>query len=366
MKPVIYYFGSLPSGFTSYPGDHTKTFLEEFLERSKNEVQIVVHREEQLLYYGYVRKTGNGLFGICIGLDHIYNDVRYLFKLLDDTYASMIKRGDILKMTPNFTIEWAIKSFASESVALNEYSRQITENLKISEPGKKELPPIDYSISINECLDICLQDGQDKMIDAINRYPNVYIAKTNAEIEKVTGFFHITRELRNEIKTHQNKISELSAQLTKAKAQQRNIVWVSVLGSIALIFGIVIWYKVLFPSEVTHYETGIFTYYGPMKDGKPEGSGVAIYPDDDKDGRKFYVGNFQNGLKEDTEGMLFYKNGGFFFGHISDTILVEGTEFNNSANCCFKGKYNNSEPSDGVWYDMVKAYSLKYGIKVEE
>ena len=72
MKPLIYFFGTLPNGFSSYPQDHTKPFFEEFIKRSRNELQIVVHRSDNLLHYGYVRQLGhNNFFGICICIDRI-------------------------------------------------------------------------------------------------------------------------------------------------------------------------------------------------------------------------------------------------------------------------------------------------------
>ena len=125
MKPQIYYFGSLPGGFSSYPSDHTRAFFEQFLKRSKSEVQIVVHREGNLLHYGYVRKFSNNSFGIGLCIDCIYNDVDFLFTVFDDIYADMIKNGDILKITSNGNVEWKIKSYTEDTVALNEYSKSI-------------------------------------------------------------------------------------------------------------------------------------------------------------------------------------------------------------------------------------------------
>ena len=191
MEPQVYFFGTLPDGFSSYPGDHTRAFFEEFLKRSRNQLQIVVHREDNLLHYGYVRKFSNKFFGICICIDRIYNDVSSLFGILDNIYAGMIRKGDVLRIDGQKNIEWSLKSYANETVALNEYKRQIIEQLNINKGNTQSLPPIDFSISINDCLEISIESPNSKIIDGIKRYSNLYIVKTDSEIERVTGFIHV-------------------------------------------------------------------------------------------------------------------------------------------------------------------------------
>lgn len=370
MKPIVYFFGTLPNGFSSYPTDHTRAFFEDFLKRSKNQLQIAVHREGSLLYYGYVRKFNSNYFGICVCIDRIYNNVSNLFKIFDGVYAEMIKRGDIIKMDANANIDWNIKSYADETVAINEYAKNIINRLNISENNTETLPNVDFSISKNDCLDISLEVTRDEIIDATRHYSNLYIVKTNAEIERVTGFVHAIEAknkeisaLKTELQNQKEENTDLSEQLTEAKIQQRNLVWVSVLGVVVLVLGVILWNKVLFPSEVTHYETGEFVYYGPLNDKKPHGIGVAIYPKDDKDGRKYYIGNFVNGERQDTAAVLFYQDGDYYYGSMKGDKWNKGILYMNSDNSHFNGTFNNNKPFNGTWYDHQKAYKLIDGEK---
>lgn len=374
MEPIIYFFGSLPGGFSSYPQDHTKAFFQEFLKRSKNVLQIVVYRKDNLLHYGYVRKFGNNYFGICICIDRIYNDVSFLFKVLDDVFAEMVKKGDILRMTTKASIEWSLKSWASESAAIHEYSKKIISKLKVTNSNTQVLPPANFSVSINDCLPLSLESGKDKITEATKCYSNLYIVKTNAEIERVTGFVHTIKEknreidsLKQEIQGQKKRNAELSAQLTKVKVQQRNIIWLSVLGIIALFLGVVVWNKVLFPNEVTNYKTANFNYYGPLKDGKPHGIGVAIYPENDKDGRRLYVGNFNNGIRDDSlNAVLSYKSGSFFYGKVKNDSLESGMFFwvkneKNNSSQHFEGIFENNQAYEGVLY--IHDYGENYKIE---
>lgn len=371
MKPQVYYFGSFPGGFSSYPSDHTRAFFEEFLKHSKNQVQIVVHREGNLLHYGYVRKFGSKFFGLCICIDCIYKDVKYLFSVLDGIYTDMIKKGDILKMTSNGNIEWTIKAYIEEAVTLNEYSRRIVELINITDANSIDLPPVDFSISINDCLEISLETSKDDITDATKRYPNLYILKTNAEIERVTSFANTLRAkdatiaiLQKDLQDRKKQNGILSRKLSKAKAQQRNLIWVSILGAIILVLGFVIWNKVLFPSEVTHYETGEFVYYGPIRNNKPHGTGVAIYPQNDKDGRKYYIGNFVNGERQDTAAILFYQDGDYYYGAMTGDKWERGMLYMNSDDSHFKGTFNDNKAFNGVWYDHKQLYKMENGEKV--
>ncbi len=379
MKPIVYLFGTLPSGFASYPRDYTRDFLEAFLKKSKNVVQVAVLRKDNLLYYGYVRKFHNGkFFGVCVCMDRIYKDMARMFNVMDDIYAEMVKRGDLLKIMPqSMNVAWAVNDFAAESVSINEYGKKIVDGLDASEANTLALPPVDFSISINDCMELSLERQQEEIVDAIKRYSSLYIVKTNAEIERVTGFFitirkkddeikklkDIIHNLNREITGREKTIDDVSRRLTKAKTRQRNTVLVGVLGAIILVFGFIIWNKVLFPSEVTHYETGEFVYYGPLKDSKPNGTGVAIYPHDDKDGRKYYIGNFVNGERQDTAAILFYQDGDYYYGAMKNDQWDKGILYMNSDNSHFTGEFKNNEPYDGIWYDHEERYKLISGEK---
>lgn len=372
MKPLIYFFGTLPNGFSTYPQDHTKDFFSDFVSKSKNNVQIVLRRKDNLLHYGYVRKMSNkNYFGLCLCVDCIFNDVDKLFVIFDDIYASMIKKGDILKLNNGNCVDWSLTDFVSEHVAIAEYSKQIIDTINISRTNTQSLPPVNFSISINDTLHLSLEDGQSKIIDATKRYTNLYIVKKESEIERVNSFRAVINRKESEIKTLKSTIqevkkvnSELNNKLIKAKAKQKNITWVAILGIVVLIFGFVLWNKVLFPSEVTHYETGEFVYYGPLEDGKPNGVGVAIYPANDKDGRKYYIGNFKKGERQDSAAILFYQDGDYYYGQMSGDKWVKGMLYMNSDNSHFVGTFQNNNPYAGYWYDHKKLYRLNKGEKV--
>lgn len=220
MEPIIYFFGTLPGGFSSYPQDHTRVFFEQILKRVKYNLQIVVLRKDNLLYYGYVRKFNGNYFGICICVDRILNDVNVLFDILDDVFASMIEKGDILMMTSETNVEWAVRSYTSESVAINEYKKLIAGRLYIMDVNSQRLPPADFSISINDVLEISLEASKEEIIDATKRYSKLCIVKNNAEIERVVGFAHLINLKNQEIEELNHEIAYWRRKYQREKGLQ--------------------------------------------------------------------------------------------------------------------------------------------------
>ncbi len=361
MVPLVYFFGS---GLSPSKQDYTKEILSWFLSKARNENQIVIRRKGDVLHYGYVRRMASGDYlGICLCLDRIYMDMEQMFSVFDEVYALMVEGGEIVKIGTNGKVEWATDSFEKETVAVIEYSRMLVGKLGISDSNTMLLPPVDFSISINDCREISIEDPYSEIIDATTRYVNVYIARKKADIERVTSFRRIVSNKDKKISKLQQEKAEISKELTEAKNRQRNITWVAVLGIVVIVLVVVLWNMVLFPSEVTHKEMGEYAYYGPLKDGKPHGVGVAIYPEGDKDGRKFYYGNFVNGERQDERAVLFWQDGDYFYGSMSGDEFEYGVEYINSDNSYFRGTFAGNDPYDGDWYDFKYKYSLKDGVR---
>ena len=235
MKPQVYYFGTLPSGFSSYPGDHTRAFFEEFIKRSKNTLQIVVHREDNLLHYGYVRKISDkNYFGLCICIDRIVKDTHKLMEAIDNIYAKMILQGVILKIGTSGDVQWVINSFVSEAVAIREYSKSLIDFLQKSEAKDLPLPPVDYSIAIHDCIEISFESSQEEINDAIGCYPNVYIAKSNADIERVTSFSNVIKEKNKTISQLRGEVIQYKELIQKILSQKNRYRLVALL-SVGLI-----------------------------------------------------------------------------------------------------------------------------------
>ncbi len=365
---TVYFFGT---NIAPSQEDYTKDIFRAFLAKARNECQICIHRKDNYLHYAYLRRISHGTyFGICVVLGRIYDDIGNMFSIFDNLFTAMVSGGELLTAVRKDVIRLAVTSFAQESVARNEYAQQLINNLSLSSRTTTALPPVDFSIAKNDCIELSIeQDTKQNILDATKRYVNLYIVKRYAEIAKVTSFFRTIeskdieiKTLTADLKTARRELSDAKEKLTGAKKRSRNTIIISLLSIVLVIAGVVIWTKVLFPTEVTNKHMAEYNYYGPLnKAGKPDGIGVAIYPDDDENGRKYYFGAFVNGERQDTAAVLFYNNGDFFYGEMQEDQWLDGTMYVMHDDCYFTGTFHDNEPWTGRWYDFQYAYSLKYG-----
>ena len=165
------------------------------------------------------------------------------------------------------------------------------------------------------------------------------------------------RKLNSLINDLKQSNQQLQSDLTINRRKQQNMKWVSLLSIVALILGFIVWNKVLFPSEVTKYDAGEFLYYGPINNGKPNGVGVAIYRDNDKDQRLYYYGNFVNGERVDTNAIMFYCDGSYFKGSMRNDKWQKG-RFTDVDGAAFVGSFKNNQPCDGIWYKQIEAQTV--------
>lgn len=89
---------------------------------------------------------------------------------------------------------------------------------------------------------------------------------------------------------------------------------------------------------------------GSAENFKPSGEGVLVYNDDDKDGRAKYEGNMQQGLREDDEAVLIYKNGNTYTGSFVNDQFRNGRLTLKDDGLYFVGDFRNDKPYNGTWY----------------
>lgn len=213
------------------------------------------------------------------------------------------------------------------------------------------LPPLNYQMTGNSIKELNLQGDNNQLLDAGNNYSYTMIYKSeNYNTVNMNAY-------SSKIQQQNERITKLQKQLIEAQRSRRNTKWVGILSVIILILGFFVWTKVLFPNEVTKYNTGEYLYYGPMSNGKPNGVGVAIYRKDDKDKRLYYYGNFVNGERMDKNAIMFYRDGSYFKGAMQNDKWQKGI-FTDVDGATYIGSFSNNLPQNGTWYKLVKVQNI--------
>lgn len=67
MNISVYLFGEFSVGYSQYPNDYAKIIFESFAKSAQATTQITIHRDGDLMYYGYIRKMENAEYlGVCV------------------------------------------------------------------------------------------------------------------------------------------------------------------------------------------------------------------------------------------------------------------------------------------------------------
>lgn len=56
MNSTIYVFGNLAGRYVQSCDDYTRDIFLRFYNMSANPIQVIIHRDKDLMYYGYIRK----------------------------------------------------------------------------------------------------------------------------------------------------------------------------------------------------------------------------------------------------------------------------------------------------------------------
>lgn len=365
MNSSVYIFGNLSSGYTQYPNDEsTSSIFQKFYTKAKATTQIAIRRDGNLMYYAYIRKLEQGKYiGLCVLLNGAaLTKFEGLFSLFENVISNLVTKGYLIKYNDSGNLIANTEHLYMNREEIDLVAESLKGGFDSMQSTAMKLPPVNYAISSESVKEFVVEDDAKEILKSsyTNGYTYIYKSKgfNTALMNSFQGVLSRVSRERDEFKSRN---VNLSLQLSKVKAQKRNLIWVSVLGGVVLVLGLVVWNKVLFPSEVTRYQTENFLYYGPMQNKKPHGEGVAFYPKDDQDGRRYYIGRFVNGERQDSTAMLYYQNGDYFFGTMNGDEFMKGVFYSNSDHSHFEGSFVDNKPYEGTWYNHEESYKLKDG-----
>ena len=82
MNADVYLFGDLGNGYTQYIDDNSRELFKSIASKSKANSQLVIHRDDTLMYYSYVRRlryeeSSNNRY---IGISYVLNN-RFIVRM---------------------------------------------------------------------------------------------------------------------------------------------------------------------------------------------------------------------------------------------------------------------------------------------
>lgn len=227
----IYIFGSFDNGYTQYPDNYAKDIYQTFFAQADSKSQMAIHRDKELMYYGYIRKLDNNsqYIGFCVLLNGMmFSNISNLFSLFENTVAEIVTRGNILKFNEQGEIVPSTSSLANVQQEVNVVTSIIRNGIDGMEAYTKSLPSVNYSISIDEKKAFAYGDHNDAIVEASCKYGYTYIAKEKGcDTSSLSGYKGVIRKLHkenDELSSSYNTLKSQYDKLNKQKKQYRNVI----------------------------------------------------------------------------------------------------------------------------------------------
>lgn len=154
----VYIFGDLGCGHTQFPDDYARDIFEqfrrqEFHQQRSYKSQMAIHRNGNLMYYGYVRKLENNsqYIGFCILLNGaMFTTVHRLFPLFENAVEKMILMGEIIGFDESGSFVPMVDKLSDEPQEVISLADMIRRGVDKMEAKTKPLPPVNYAVSYRE------------------------------------------------------------------------------------------------------------------------------------------------------------------------------------------------------------------------
>lgn len=238
MNASVYLFGEFNSGYTQYPDDYTSEIFSKFHKNSKSTTQLTIHRDGNLMYYGYIRILENNHYiGLCVVINGlILTRIDGLFSLFENTIASLVRKGHLIHFNEQGDIVTSV-----EKLYLNlEEIDLITESLRASfnrfDNCTQSLPPISYGTSKDSVRNFVILDDLSDIIQSshTNGYTFVYKSKgfNTAQLNSYKGILARSNQEKKELL---DKLTQLQTEHTNTLRQKKQVKVVLIL--VVVLFG---------------------------------------------------------------------------------------------------------------------------------
>ena len=227
----IYIFGNLCDGYTQYPDNYAKEIFQNFFAQSTAKSQIAIHRDKELMYYGYIRKldSESQYIGFCVLLNGImFSNICNLFVLFENTIAEIVSRGNILGFNEHGDIVSTTSTLTDKLQEVNTITSSIKNVIGGMEAYTKTLPPINFSISNTEKKVFAYNEQKKAIVEASCSYAYTYITKEKGcDTSSLSGYKGVIKKLhkeKKELASNYENLKKKYDKLNKQKNQYRKVV----------------------------------------------------------------------------------------------------------------------------------------------
>lgn len=239
MNASIYVFGKFNNGYSQYPDDYTYCIFETFYKHAKSVTQLSIHREGNLVYYGYIRKLEEkNYIGFCIVLNGLLvTQISQLFSLYEYLITNLVSKGYLIHFNNQGDIITNVEKLYLNLEEIAQLQNSIQFNLQ--KLDYTVLPPVDYSKSKDSIKDFHVSDNLEDIIKSTYTNAYTFIYKTKEyNTSQLNSYKGVITRLNSEKKEITDKYEDLQKVYSKTLRQKKQmklvifLVFILFLGSI--------------------------------------------------------------------------------------------------------------------------------------
>lgn len=232
MNVTVYLFGEFNSGYTQYPDDYTIPIFQKFAANSKSVTQIAIHRDDNLMFYGYVRKLQQEKYiGFCVVLNGLYlKRIDDLFSLFENTISNLVNKGMLIHFNEQGDLITSVEKLFLNQEEITLLTEALRAGFSRFESYTTSLPATNYGISKDSFKDFVVNDNIEEIIQSsyTNGYTYIYKSKgfNTLQLNSYKGVLAKSQKEKQEL---QAKLDTLQKEHEKTLKQKKQFKFVLIL-----------------------------------------------------------------------------------------------------------------------------------------
>lgn len=229
MNCSVYIFGELSFGYTQYPEDSSSHVLSNLITNCKATTQLVVKREDNLMYYSYIRKLENNKYiGLSILVNGYYiQNIQDLFSIFEKTLEELVTQGSIVCFSNDGKIVPSQRQLIEQEEDIDSISTNLS--LEFNNAGKSyRLPSVDYSVAKDSIKEYSINDDKRDITRSSYTYGFTYIYKDkDYNTVKVDSYRSVLSRIsaeNNDLRKKNTELHEENQKILRKKKQFRNVI----------------------------------------------------------------------------------------------------------------------------------------------
>lgn len=232
MNASVYLFGEFNSGYTQYPDDYTSEIFNIFHKNAKSTTQIAIHRDGNLMYYGYIRKLEqNHYIGMCVVLNGLMlTRIDRLFSLFENSISWLVSNGQLIHFNEQGNIVTEVEKLYMNQEDVDLLTESLQAGLGHFAKNMTTLPAVNFSLSNDSVRNFAVDDDLKEIIESSHTYGYTFIYKSKSfNTAQMNNYKSVLARANKERIDLQDKLDKLQVEHAKTLRQKKQFLFVGIL-----------------------------------------------------------------------------------------------------------------------------------------